>query len=363
MTSRAGDRKEVDMIAGISAQLPERWKLKIGGKGEERPKKGGGTYRIPQKWPYMQICRNERDEDGNFIVDKKLTEQLGSEEYEHRTKDGKSLLGKGPRVIGPVMLPYNDADLNLFVAYRCYKGRTCVCRGNGISSKRLNDKGEWYEADCPCKNLTGKSPTCKPNGIFSFLFPDAPLQGVCKFRTTSYHSIKAIMGGMGLVSTLTRGRLIGIPFYLRLNETEAQVSGKVQTIYYVSLECKDTMAGVKDRVLEYTKNEAQHLIQMEQAETEARKLLAIDADVIEGDDGDPDVDEFYPEYEELEDGSVVEKQTGELVEAPPVEKKEPTFPLKQQKAPEPEKEPEPEPEPEEEEAEPVAVDIGEGGLI
>jgi len=351
------------MIQGISAQLPERWKLKIGGKGAERSTKAGGKFRLPQKWPFMQICRNERDGDGNFIVDAELTEKLGSEEYEWRSKDGKQLYGKGPRVIGPIVLPYNDPDLNLFTAYRCYNGRTLACRGNGETAKRLNQAGEWAEAQCPCKNLTGKNPTCKPNGIFSFLFPDAPLQGVCKFRTTSYHSIKAIVGGMGLVSTLTRGRLIGIPFYLRLNEIQAQVQGTVQTIYYVSLECNDTMDGLKDRVLEYTKNEAEHLVQVEHAETEARKLLALDAEVVEGEDGDPDVGEYYPEYEETESGAIVDKATGELVESAPVETKEPKFPLKQKKAPDPEPDPEPEPEPEEDESPPEPIDIGKGGFI
>ena len=355
--------KEVEMIQGISMQLPERFKLKIGGKGAER-KGRSGTYRLPVKWPFMQICLNERDDNGNFIVDDTLTKECGSEFFEWHSKDGKTLYGTGPRVIGPIALLYNDPDLNLFTAYRCYAGRTCICKGNGLAAKRLDtESGEQRDVPCPCKNLTGKPATCKPNGIFSFLLPDAPLQGVCKFRTTSYNSIRAIMGGMELVRSLSRGRLVGVPFYLRLNETQAQVQGKVQTIYYVSLECHDTMKDMWSQVLEYTKNESAHLLAVEQAETIARKQIAMDIDIVEDADGDPDVDEYYPEYEERADGSVVDKKTGELVEAKPEEKKKPTFPMGQKKAkdPEPEKEPEPEPEPEEEES--VTIDIGEGGLI
>ena len=310
--------------------------------------------------------RNERDEAGNFIIDEEITEAMGSELFDWKDNSGK-VRASGPRVIGPIALLYNDSDLNLFTAYRCYSGRTCMCRGNGATAKRLNEDGEWGEVSCPCKSLTGKKPTCKPNGIFSFLLPDAPLQGVCKFRTTSYNSIRSIAGGMELVRSLTRGRLVGIPFFLRLNETQAQVQGKVQTIYYVSLECNDTMKGIWGKMLEYTKNEAAHLVEIEHAETEARRQIAMDVDIVEDADGDPDVDEFYPEYEELGDGSVVDKQTGELVDAKPTVEKEPTFPLKQSTAPPPKPEPKPkpkaEPDPEPEEA-PEAIDIGdEGGLI
>jgi len=349
------------MIQGISMQLPERFKIKIGGKGQERQGKRG-AFRLPVKWPFMKICRNERDEDGNFIIDEDLTESMGSEIFEWKDSSGK-VCASGPRVIGPIALLYNDPDLNMFTAYRCYAGRTCACRGNGVTAKQLNDNGEWAEVQCPCKKLTGKNPTCKPNGIFSFLFPDAPLQGVAKFRTTSYNSIRSIAGGMELVRSLTRGRLIGIPFFLRLNETQAQVQGKVQTIYYLSLECNDTMSGIWGKMIEYTKNEAAHLVEIEYAETEARKQIAMDADIIVDADGDPDVDEYYPQYEETESGAIVDKATGELVESAPVETKEPKFPLKQKKAPDPEPDPEPEPEPEEDESPSEPIDIGKGGFI
>ena len=43
---------------------------------------------------------------------------------------------------------------------------------------------------------------------------------------------------------------------------------------------------------------------------------------------DEDAVEFYPDAKVKEDGSVVDKKTGELLEAPTVEKVEPRFPLK-----------------------------------
>ena len=102
--------------------------------------------------------------------------------------------------------------------------------------------------------------------------------------------------------------------------------GKQQTIYFVSIEFQGKFDELRQTCLEYAKNESAHMIQMESMEADARKQIAMEADIIMDDAAD--VDEFHPTIEERPDGSVVDRETKELVEAPPAETKKPKFPLK-----------------------------------
>jgi len=319
-------RKEAHMIQDIEGQLPELYKLKIGGKGEKRTAKTGREYQLPQKWDHMKICKVERDGTDNFIVDEELTRELG---------DGSDT----PKTIGPIMFLYNRLENNLFTAYRCYKGQTCVCRGDGVKAVRMKtvkQGEEWVlqpgtetEVECgeTCPMLTSDPPACKPNGILSFMFPGAELGGVCKFRTTSWNSVKVLLGGLKYFTRLSLGRLMGIPFYLRLNEKTSQVKGKPQKIYYVSLEFKGKFEDLRQVAIEYAQGAAEHLAIVENVDVEARAKLAIDAEIVVSEDPD----EFYPTVEEREDGSVVDTETKELVEAPATEVKKPKFPMKGKK--------------------------------
>lgn len=323
------------MIQGISGQLPERFKLKIGQKGEARKGKGG-NYRLPTKWDHMKICSLERDANDDFIVDEEITKELGDGSLE-------------PKLIGPIVLLYNDPDVNLWTMYRAYKSRTCMCKGDGETARRFDpSKKDYVETQCPCDNL--KKKICKPNGILSFVIPSAELGGVCKFRTTSWNSIRSLLGGMAYFRQLTGGVLRGVPLYIRMNEKSVDVEGKTQKVYFLSLEYKGNLEDVRQHALEYAKADAQQLVLVENIEAAARKRHAIEAEIVEQDDEDKI--EFYPEVREKEDGAIVDNETGDLIQAPPAETRTATFPMKQAKAPEPTEEPAPEEEVVEEEAEP-----------
>ncbi len=315
------------MIQDIEGQLPELYKLKIGGKGEKRTSSKGKEFQLPQKWDHIKICKVERDGTGNFIVDEELTKELG---------EGSDK----PKVIGPIMFLYNRLEANFFTAYRCYKGQTCVCRGDGIKALRtdsVKEGNEWVlkpgtekEVKCGdgCPMLATDPPACKPNGILSFMFPDAQLGGVCKFRTTSWNSVKVLLGGLKYFTQLSLGRLMGIPFYLRLNEKITQVKGQNRTIYYLSLEFKGKFEDLRRVAIDYAQGAAEHLAIVENVDVEASSKLAMEAEIIM----DEDLDEYQPAMEEREDGSVVDKETKELVDAPPTERKKPKFPLNKGKS-------------------------------
>ena len=310
------------MIQDIEGQLPELYKLKIGGLGDKRTAKSGKDYQLPQKWDHIKICKVERDGTGNFVVDEELTKELG---------DGSDK----PKVIGPIMFLYNRLEANFFTSYRCYKGQTCVCRGDGIKAKRVDsvkEGNEWVikpgtekDAACGegCPMLATDPPACKPNGILSFMFPDAELGGVCKFRTTSWNSVKVLLGGLKYFTQLSLGRLMGIPFYLRINEKSTQVKGKKQTIYFLSLEFRGKFEDLRKVAIDYAQGAAAHLAIVENVDIEARSKLAMEAEIVM----DEDLDEYHPTMEEREDGTIVDTETKELVETAPTETKTPTFPM------------------------------------
>jgi len=245
-------------------------------------------------------CRAEKDETDNFIPDYELMERLGSECIDDDPKK--------PTVIGPVALLYNDLNLDFWCSYRMYQGRTCICKGNGIEAIKpaTGEKVPCNPMMCPM--LRDKK--CKPNGILSVMFPDAPLGGMAKFRTTSWNSIQSIMGGLTLLSLSARGKVAGIPLYLRLNKSMAQVQGKAQTIYFLSVEFQGNMQDLRQSVLEYTQEETKQVLQIEHAEEQARRELAL-TDTFDVDDEEQDPEEFYPAVQENESGTVVDSETGQ----------------------------------------------------
>jgi len=319
------------MIRGITGRLPERWKIKIGGHGEKRKSKDGGEYRLPVKYDHIRICNLEKDENDNFIPDFDLMESLGSELI-----DGDP---KKPTVIGPVVTLYNDLSLVLHTAYRMYKGRDCMCKGNGEERIGCGD-GKLPEGICdPMRCEALKRKICKPNGILSVMFPHAQLGGVAKFRTTSWNSISSLMGGLALIHLSARGKIAGLPLYLRINQTLAQVQGKAQTVYFLSVEYHGNMHDLRQEVLAYVETEAKDVLQIEHAEAKARKELAL-TDVFDDNDAETDPEEFYPDTQENASGALVDTKTKKLKEPPPSKKKAnfgkkaPTAETEQKPAPE-----------------------------
>lgn len=298
------------MIKGISGSLPETFKLKTGGKGTEKTSRGGQKFRLPVKWNYMKICKPERNTQGDFIIDEKLTMEMGG--------------SAEPTVIGPIVFLYNDPDLILWTAYRWYKGRVCVCRGNGETAQRLQANGKREGMECTCEML-GKKGGCKPNGILSFVLPTAELGGVCKYRTTSWNSIRSLAGGLAYMRQLTGGNLRGIPFFLRLNQKDAEVEGQMQKIPFLTIEYHGNIQEIRREAITHAQAEAKQLAIVESIEIEARRQMATDAQITDADD--EDAAEFNPTEKQKEDGSVVSTETGEMIAAPEKEERVAHFPM------------------------------------
>ena len=65
------------MIKGIMPGLPEIGKIKIGMKGAVRTSKGGKDFQLPQRLDHFIVTTLERGEDGNFIRDEAIHQNLG----------------------------------------------------------------------------------------------------------------------------------------------------------------------------------------------------------------------------------------------------------------------------------------------
>lgn len=267
-------------ILNFSPNLPEQGKIKIGGKGAERQSKSGNTYRMPEKWDHFELTTLERDNNGDFVIDEEMTEKVAFE----KNKDGK------PTMLGPCILPFNEIELNFYTAFAYYTQSQLICRGNGEKALRCDYEGEDIkEEEIECNPKTcefAKEKKCKPNGILSVIFPDADrIGGVYKFRTTSWNSVISILSQLQMFFGMTRGRISGIKFYLKLNQGTATVKGKKVTIYFVTLEYQ----GSYEMLIEDAKKTLIGTPLIQEAQLAKRMMLENSRQMNE------DTEEFYSE--------------------------------------------------------------------
>lgn len=177
---------------------------------------------------------------------------------------------------------------------------------------------------CPLMEREGDKVSCKPHAILSVLLGDNPALGsVYKFRTTSWNTIKGILGGLQQVQGLF-GTLMAVPLHLCCSEIERMDpdSGKKRKLVVAHLE--------------YRK-------QLDVGLTEHRRFMALRGEVVRAalppaaavhtDPDDPAiaaelVEEFHPEVEaegmpeeeSVEAGDVVElSPEPEVVQAGPAD--------------------------------------------
>jgi hypothetical protein len=180
-------------IKGLTPQLAERGKIKIGGLGEERKSQKGGTYMLPVKYDCFHVTTMQRDAAGRFIDDKALMAKI-------MEKQGVSKL-----LEIPVRLLYDDIDLNCQTRYSAYAGNRCWCSGDGEFAERFGEgqvevhdgdkishrkakENEYGQVACPCDHLeqgwTGPN-KCKPLSTLQVLLEGVDrVGGVWKFRST-----------------------------------------------------------------------------------------------------------------------------------------------------------------------------------
>lgn len=284
------------MIKGIIPKLAECGKIKIGGLGAERPKQGGGTFRLPVKYDYFIVTSTTRNKAGDFETDETLMGNLETD----ADKRVRSL---------PIILHSDDIDSVFPTTYALYSGRRCACRGDGETAFRrsVKDKsftGEEGTVECPCKYLDADSgPKCKPNGQLrcSIAVPGSAIAGaVYIWRTTSIISIEQMIGSLLQIKAIC-GTLMGIPLWLRVRPIIIQPSGqeKARTVYccHVELRAPD-IAEVQREALEATKRRCELGLD----DDEYGKMLALPALGETTDEEGLIANEFYPEDESNTDG-------------------------------------------------------------
>jgi hypothetical protein len=243
------------IIKGFQPSLKEIGKIKIGSKGEERPKAGGGTYRLPVKFDHFEIVSLQRDDKGDFIHDPVM-----------------NVLGESPKELD-CMLLFNDPALNFITRYNQYQGGKCLCQGDGEIARQV----DGTKVECnpeTCQTFIAKK--CKPNGILSVILTKSPrLGGVYKFRTTSFNSIRSILSSMFFLSNLTGGVLSMIPLKLTVSPMQVQPkdSMKPQTIYVVNIEFAGTASELLQKTFEVQKYQSAMRENIIKLESTARAVL------------------------------------------------------------------------------------------
>ncbi len=222
------------MVTDMTPRLPEIGKIKIGGLGEERKSRAGNTFRMPEKYDYFKITKNIKNAKGDFIED---TEAM-------------KLLGEKPKVI-PIRLLFNDLSLCWQSRYVCYKGDTCIGRGDGTSWEGLVD-GKWEAIEKPERQLdpgyTGKD-KWKLSGVFTCILElaSSTLGGVWRFRTTSFNSCNAIPSSLALIASQTGGHLQGIPLDMVVNIKQGKdPSGRTVKVPVVSILYRGTIEDLQN---------------------------------------------------------------------------------------------------------------------
>lgn len=274
-------------IKNLTPGLVERGKIKIGMKGAPRQKSGGsGTWQAPQKLDHFVVTTMERGADNNFLPDAEVMNRLGP----------------SPKEI-PVMLVYDDIELNFPTRYAMYDGKTLKCTGDGETARWRNDDGTHMMVQCPCHRqdpaYQGKD-KCKITGTLSVIIDGAEvIGGVWKFRTTSYNSVVGILSSLAMIKRVSGGVLAGVPMVMKLSPKAVvdPVRGGQQTVYVVSLEYRGSVQSLRDQGYATLLAQQTHGARIEQIEQQARALLAYQPDPYEIEAEDI-VPEFYPEQQQ-----------------------------------------------------------------
>jgi hypothetical protein len=217
------------MIKDIRPSLAEGGKIKIGGLGEARPTRGGGTFRMPQKYDHFVITKTTRTKAGDLEIDNALMAALPKD------ADGKC------RAI-PIVVHSDNIDEVFPTSYALYNGKKIVCRGDGEKATR-----QGVEQECPCDFLNAESgPMCKPHGTLhcSIALPGQAVAGaVHMWRTTSIISIQRLIGSLQQILA-TCGTMRGLPLWLRLEAVQVTPKDKASTVYccHIELRAADVMS-------------------------------------------------------------------------------------------------------------------------
>jgi hypothetical protein len=258
-------------IKGIIPQLCECGKIKIGRKGKMTTSRKGTHFRPPEKLDHFIVTTMQKTKDDDLVEDTEVMQVLGDNCTEI-----------------PVMLLYDDPELNFVTSLAYYDSAACQCRGNGEIAVTADGKQITCDPEACPHATAGK---CKPNGVLQVVLRDAPrVGGVWKFRTTGWNSIRNLMSSIEFIRDLTGGRLAGLPLMLTLQPKTTLIPGTktTTTIYMVNMEYRGTMAELMNTAANRYISEEK----MAQLEAKAAEKLALPESPEECKDVQ---EEFYPE--------------------------------------------------------------------
>ncbi len=214
----------------LNPRLAEIGKIKIGTKGEERTSKSGTKYRLPVKYDHFVITTTERDKKtGRFIIDTEIMKKLDPPGM----KNGKKYEGMKPKEI-PIILVFDDIDLNFFTSFACYLSKILFCRGDGEKANRRENDIDKQIICNPETCQFFKDKKCKVSGILSSMISLNPeFGGVYRFRTHSWNSVSNILASLQFIAQNTNGVLQGLPLKLKMLKKTTEEHGDVNIVTIV----------------------------------------------------------------------------------------------------------------------------------
>lgn len=257
------------------------WKLMLGYKSDEAKTatfktRAEAEAKFREAYPKAPVCPYPRKIAYFTFTKPSIID--GKEQY---VPDFDAIEAHGPTPTEIDVILLSDTPLD--GAYQMWSSSELQCKGDGVNALRVvtlataEEKplvlpGEKYFPihegcwTCGCryaqpgtKNGKETPSPCKPGGELSFqLACNLRVGGTAFFHTTGLRSISSIFSSLFQISTLTGGRLMGIPLKMVLRPFRTNHNGQAATHYAVSLEFRapdvDTMKKkLLDTVFEYRK--------------------------------------------------------------------------------------------------------------
>jgi hypothetical protein len=307
MTDEIEERAMPKILESLRPTLAELGKIKIGGKGEERPTKSGGKFRLPEKHSYFTITGTDRDSAGDLKVDDTLMKRLLEKHGVEVTEDKKGVKTTTRRLREiPIALLSDSIEEVLQASFCFYDGRALVARCDGETCVWYRDaKGNAIPEGkaVPCNKEHEKlgadsKPRFKLHAKFLCTIADGDARwgGVYALRTTSKISLEQLFGTLQHIKALTGGILAGLPLRLVVRGIEVAPEGKSSTVYVVHIELRGTdLNAVQQQALQMAQVRLKNAKELATVGQQYRALLSAP-----GENEDPEeqadvAEEFHPE--------------------------------------------------------------------
>ncbi|MAT50663.1 MAG: hydrolase or metal-binding protein [Porticoccaceae bacterium] len=265
------------MIKGLAITPPVLGRISIGRVVEKNGK------RLPEKDDQFTLTSLLQTPEG--WIKHPLDEQLRQQKPNGKLREI------------PVMLLFNDPDLNFRAAYTLFdrsNGRP-VCAGDGVTCRRHTADG-MATLPCPGPSLCaiGAGGKCKAYGRLNVRIGDDDSLGTFIFRTTGFNSIRTLMARLAYFEAVSGGLLACLPLELKLRGKSTTQSHRAP-IFYVDIGVRDGMT-LEDAIAQARATHEQRLTSgfNQVALDEAARLGFANAAFEEDDEEVPAIlEEFY----------------------------------------------------------------------